>query len=126
MQRERENLFEKKILKICKAQTLCSIEIISRNSLSYVVKICCRPYFRSVRLFISQNTRQVRIDLPKTNEYKINVPLGNSKSPLTNGIGDSLIPPNVEVPQPPSSSKLYAFKKAAICSDKSICSHIGR
>ncbi|KAM7347466.1 uncharacterized protein ACRADG_007032 [Cochliomyia hominivorax] len=36
-----------------------------------------------------------------------------------------LRPPNVEIPQPPSSSRLHVYEKAAVCSDKNICSNIG-
>lgn len=32
----------------------------------------------------------------------------------------------MEIPQPPSSSKLHVYEKAAVCSDKNICSNIGR
>ncbi|XP_073832158.1 scoloptoxin SSD14 [Musca autumnalis] len=37
-----------------------------------------------------------------------------------------LIPPNVEVPQPPSMSTLHVYSDAAVCSDKSVCSNIGK
>lgn len=37
-----------------------------------------------------------------------------------------LIPPNVEVPQPPSMSPLHVYSEAAVCSDKSVCSNIGK
>ncbi|XP_075157052.1 scoloptoxin SSD14 [Haematobia irritans] len=37
-----------------------------------------------------------------------------------------LIPPNVEVPQPPSMSTLHVYERAAVCSDKSVCSNIGK
>uniref|UniRef100_A0A1I8MBD4 Gamma-glutamyltranspeptidase n=1 Tax=Musca domestica TaxID=7370 RepID=A0A1I8MBD4_MUSDO len=37
-----------------------------------------------------------------------------------------LIPPNVEVPQPPSMSTLHVYSDAAVCSDKAVCSNIGK
>lgn len=43
------------------------------------------------------------------------------------GANDSLlIPPNPEVPQPPSPSVLHVFSNAAVCSDSDVCSRIGR
>uniref|UniRef100_A0A1B0G1Q8 Gamma-glutamyltransferase n=1 Tax=Glossina morsitans morsitans TaxID=37546 RepID=A0A1B0G1Q8_GLOMM len=38
---------------------------------------------------------------------------------------ERLIPPNVEIPQPPSRSTLHIYQKAAVCSDQSACSNIG-
>lgn len=38
----------------------------------------------------------------------------------------SLIPPDVEIPQPPSRSLLQIYKNAAVCSDQMLCSDIGR
>ena len=37
-----------------------------------------------------------------------------------------LIPPNPEVPQPKSASRLHVFPNAAVCTDSDICSRIGR
>ncbi|XP_065364830.1 scoloptoxin SSD14 [Calliphora vicina] len=39
--------------------------------------------------------------------------------------GSVLKPPNVELPQPPSGSLLHVYEKAAVCSDKNVCSNIG-
>uniref|UniRef100_A0A1I8PLN7 Gamma-glutamyltransferase n=1 Tax=Stomoxys calcitrans TaxID=35570 RepID=A0A1I8PLN7_STOCA len=44
----------------------------------------------------------------------------------TKGISKWLIPPNVEVLQPPSMSTLHVYEEAAVCSDKSVCSNIGK
>uniref|UniRef100_A0A1A9WAG9 Gamma-glutamyltransferase n=1 Tax=Glossina brevipalpis TaxID=37001 RepID=A0A1A9WAG9_9MUSC len=38
---------------------------------------------------------------------------------------ETLIPPNVEVPQPPTRSILHIYQKAAVCSDQIACSNIG-
>lgn len=45
---------------------------------------------------------------------------------INNNKNYELKPPNVETPQPPSNSKLHVYEKAAVCSDKNICSKIGR
>lgn len=49
---------------------------------------------------------------------------GNKKIDDNNDDVDKV--PDVEVPQPPSSSKLRKFKGGAVCVDDAYCAEIGR